>query len=226
MIAIVAREHDETARSLVDRWHQHQAALLSPRDLSRRGWRHHPDRPEQGHAVVSGNVVPVAEIRAVVTLLAAVQSHDVAHIVTADRAYVASEMRAFLLAWLDALPCRMLNRPTPVSLIGCGWHPEQWALAAATLGIPTMPLPDPTRDVPADDETIAVTYVGGETLDAPSPRVAAWVGRLASVAQTGTLVARFCGGLRPRLASVTVVPDLARPDVADAALRWVHPVRA
>lgn len=226
MIAILAREHDETARLLVERWRDHQAALLSPRDLSRRGWQHRPEAPEEGRAVVSGAVVAVAELCAVVTLLGDVRWHDLPHIVPADREYVANEMRAFLLAWLETLPCRMLNRPTAASLTGCGWSAERWHLAAAALGIPTVPMTGLPGDRPGEDQTVAVTYVGGHTLDAPSSRVSAWVRRLASAAQTGTLVARFCDGLRPRLASVTVVPDLTRAEVADAALAWLRPVAA
>jgi hypothetical protein len=226
LIAILARAHDETARSLVERWREHQAALLSPRDLSRRGWRYRPEAPGDGQAVVAGNVVAVTDLCAVVTLLGDVRWHDLPHIVPADREYVASEMRAFLLAWLETLPCRMLNRPTPASLTGCGWSAERWRLAAAALGIPTMPMPGVPSDRPVEDQAVAVTYIGGETLNAPSSRVSAWVRQLASVAQTGTLVARFCDGLRPRLAAVTVVPDLARAEVADAALRWLHPVAA
>jgi hypothetical protein len=221
VIVIVGREADNVVRSLAERWRPH-AAVLSPRDLSRRGWRYSPAAPLEGQAVVSGDMVPAREIEALVTLLDHVEWHDLQHVVAADRPYVACEMRAFLLAWLQTLPCTMLNRPTATSLIGCGWRPERWGLAAAALGIPTAPTSawhTPERD---SDDTFGVTYVGGEVFDSQSSRVTAWVRRLASVAQTGTLAARFCDGVRPLLRSVTIVPDLGRPDVADAALRWLR----
>jgi hypothetical protein len=226
VIVIVAREQDEAARLLVERWQHSAAALMTPRDLSRRGWVHRCDAPLRGRAVVSGAVVPVSEIAGVVTLLGAVHHHDVPYIVDADRSYVASEMRAFLLAWLDTLPCRMLNRPTPMSLSGCGWTPERWGLAAAALGIPTAPISGPRPAVIDLPDAVEVTYVGGRTFDAPSPRVAGWVRGLASVANSATLTARFVNGAHPRLQSVSVVPDLARAEVADAALHWLDPVAA
>jgi hypothetical protein len=224
VIVIVARQDDEAALSLTRRWRRHGAALLSPRDLSRCGWRHRLDAPLDGQAVVSGVAVPVSEIQGVVTMLDSVGTADLAHIVAQDRPYVAAEMRAFLLAWLEALPCRVLNRPSTMSLTGCAWRPERWSLAAAVLGIPTAPMPGSASAEDGPENTPAVTYICGETLDAPSPRVAAWVRGLAAAARSRTLVARFCGGLRPWLASVSVVPDLARPEVADVALRWLGAV--
>lgn len=226
MIAVLARERDEAARALIDRWRPFDAALLSPRDLSYQGWRHLPDKPLEGRAVISGTIVGVGEIRAVVTLLDAVRDYDLPHIVGADRAYVASEMRAFLLSWLETLPCKMLNRPTPTSLTGCAWGAERWGLTAAELGIPTVPMSGSRDSTSEPRGTVDVTYVCGETLDAPTSRVASWVAQLASAANVGTLVARFHEGLRPRLAAVSVVPDLSRAEVADAALRWLDPVAA
>ena len=208
MIAVVGRAGDASAEALVASWRAHGAALLSPRDLSHSGWRHRPDAPLAGEAVVSGRVVAVRDIRAVVTTLEAVTVADLPHIVQADQAYVASEMRAFLLAWLSALPGRVLNPPTPWSLAGCGWPQERWRLAAASLGIPTG----------ADVGGPEVIKVGDHVLHAPSARIARWVRLLAHAAAAWALVVRFSDGPRPRLLAVGTVPDFRRPGVADAAL--------
>lgn len=223
MIVIVGRAGDEGAQALVRRWSADGAGLLTPRDLSYPGWVHLPDSPGKGSAVVDGRPTRASTIRAVVTTLDAVSVSDVRHIVPADRAYVATEMQAFLCAWLQTIPCPMLNRPSPRSLTGCGWLREQWTLAAQALGIPAVPVVAAADgDAAGREPELTVTWVGDGTLDAPSPRVAEWVRRLAEAARAHALVARFCDADRPRLHSVGTVPDFARDDVAIAAMRWLE----
>jgi hypothetical protein len=219
MIVIVGRATDPPARALLRRWQPHGAALLTPGDLSQRGWRYDPQAPLAGCAVVAGRAVAAADIRGAVTALQTVTVADIPHIVSADRAYVANEMRAFMVSWLQALPCPMLNRPTALSLAGCAWGPERWSLAASSLGIPAVSSPVDGTLLPHDAHS--VTFVGGEVLDAPSARVAGWVRRLARAAATNTLVARFLDGARPRFAGASILPDFGRADVAAAALQWL-----
>jgi hypothetical protein len=168
-------------------------------------------------------MVPESEIQAVATTLEAVSTYDLPHIVRDDRIYVAAEMRAFLLVWLSTIPCAVLNRPTPMSLAGCGWRAEQWILTAAALGIPTVTLTEPKQnDVRDSAATFTVTRVGDQVLDAPDHRTARWVSQLAAAAQTTTLEARFSDESPPRLVSVTVIPDLTRSAVAAAAIAWLE----
>ena len=228
MILVIARARDASAESVVSRWRERGAALLTARDLSRTGWRHRVESPLDGTAVISDRLVPVRDITGIVTTIPSVTASDLPHIVAEDRAYVAGEIQAFLLAWLEALPCPMLNRPTPRSLAGCGWRPEEWALAATAAGIPTVAVHKPEAatgqsELGADRSELGtvVTYVGGRALDAPSEQFAGWVRRLAASAGTNSLVARFRGDSDPHLQSADVVPDLARPDVADAALQFL-----
>jgi hypothetical protein len=89
----------------------------------------------EGVAVAGGVTVAVGEISAVCTLLPAVSEIDVGGVRAMDRAYVASEMTAFLSAWLDGLECPMINRPTPSCLCGPAWGPERWRYAAAAAGL-------------------------------------------------------------------------------------------
>jgi hypothetical protein len=222
MIVVLGRESDAGAQSLLERWRDRDAALLTPRDLSRAGWAYDPASPAEGRAVVAGRSVAVGEIRGVVTTLETLTIRDLAHIGREDRSYVVSEMYAFLLAWMRTIPCRVLNRPTPQSLAGCGWHREQWVLVADALGIPTVPVSEPAERSDERDAPIAVTHVGGRTLDAPSDAVGGGVAKLASAAGMSTLVARFRDGSPPRLVGAEMLPDFSQPQVADAVLGWLE----
>src|SRR5439155_2268431 len=121
---------------LAARWGSHGVALLTCSDLSLAGWRHAPNNVQMSQAVIAGQLVPAEKITGVFTRLPCVYEQELGHIAPADRAYVAAEMTAFLTAWLSALPCPVLNRPTPTCLSGLNWRPEQWDHAAADLGIP------------------------------------------------------------------------------------------
>src|SRR5262245_49828372 len=142
-VLVVASPRDAVARRLVERWAAHGALRLGPADLSVAGWRHYvggPPRAGAAAAVAGGRPVETAAISGVLTRLPRVAEADLAHVVAADRAYAAAEMTAFLLSWLAALTCPVLNRPTPGCLSGPSWWPEQWAAAAARVGIPTRPM--------------------------------------------------------------------------------------
>jgi hypothetical protein len=174
--------------------------------------------------VVAGQKVALSGIEAAVSTMDTVTSGDLPQIVREDRAYVAAEMRAFLLAWLTTIPCPVLNRPTPLSLAGCGWRPEQWALAAAAHGIPTETVVEPPDDRADADVTFTVSQVGDEVADAPSDIVARWMRQLMVTARMRTLQARFRDGTPPRLISATVVPDFRRAELAAAALAMLDGV--
>lgn len=222
MIAVIGRPRDRLAQAVLERWRDREAALLSVRDLSRTGWRHDPFAPGDGVAVVDGRRVAVDEIAAVVTTIDGISSYELPHIVREDREYVAAEMHAFLVAWLTTIPCPLLNRPTPRSLAGCGWHREQWILAATELGIPAVPMHEPS-DAPEEREAgSTVTLVGDVVLGAPDVRVAGWIRGLAARAGTATLAARFTTGDPPRFVAAGCLPDLTRPEVAAAALGWLE----
>ena len=136
MLLIVAQRNDLAARSLAERWRSRGAALLTARDLSMPGWKF--DLPAQGPSrlIAEGRPFSSNQIAGVLTRLSAVPATELDHVTAEDRAYVSSEMTAFLLAWLSSLPCPVLNRPTPSGLCGPGWRIEQWIHLAAGLGIP------------------------------------------------------------------------------------------
>jgi hypothetical protein len=57
----------------------------------------------------------------------------------ADQEYVQQELIAFFLSWLNALPCPVINRPTPQGLCG-RWRSEaEWVCLAQRAGLPVGP---------------------------------------------------------------------------------------
>ena len=219
MLVVVASRHDAGARRLVDGWPA-AAGLLSCEDLSTAGWRYRVGDPAGGTAVVDGRVVPVREIQGVLTRRPAVLEQELAYVAAPDRAYVAAETNAFLDAWLAALACPVLSRPTPLCLSGPGWRPEQWVRAAAAVGIPVRPrrrrAPAGENGVAAEDagEPVDVTVVGGELVGGVGGRLGRWTRRLAAVAGVELLGVRFVRGEEgPRFGAATVWPDLEAPVV-------------
>ena len=143
MLVIVASRFDADAQALGAGW-PGPALVLTPADLSMKGWRH-VTGADENTAVIGGRMVAASEIDGVLTRLPAVLESELGSITAGDRAYVAAEMTAWLAAWLSDLPCPVLNRPSPVHLIGPAWSREQWLLAARRLGIPAVTVSRSTR---------------------------------------------------------------------------------
>ena len=135
MLIVLASRFDADAASLVRRWHSQGARLLTCEDLSRCGWTWEPDAPSRGTLVREGKRVSLVAVRGVVSLLSGVEASELPHIVPEEREYVASEMTAFLLAWLSSLSCHVINRPTPLCLTGPRLHREQWLQHASRVGL-------------------------------------------------------------------------------------------
>ena len=155
MLAVLASRLDPAAHALVARWSSAGAALLSAEDLTSEGWAFRVSDPDIGTAVVDGCRLPVRELRAVLTRRQAVIAEELAWIDPVDRPYVASEANAFLVAWLSAIPCLVLSRPTAGSLAGPAWSPLHWAAAAARTGIAWA--------VPQEGDAVHNVTVCGET---------------------------------------------------------------
>jgi len=192
--------------------------------------------------VVEGECGPVASILGLVTLLSGVSLDELPHVALVDREYVASEMTAFLLAWLSSLGSRVVNRPTPLCLSGPRLHPEQWARFAASAGLSVRPV---TRCVPPfeawDDPDFTALARGGLTAPGTSAylTVPVLAGRCLSPHTGEPLPAQIARGLEcladstgARLLTAILEPendgflfagaspgvDASRDDVADALL--------
>lgn len=184
MLVVLAGVLDDEAATLVARWRDHDAVLVTPRDLSGPGWV--DGDGVQGALRASGRVRSTRELSGVLVRLAGVLPEELVDLVGEDRPYASAEMTAFLTHWLCALPVPVLNRPSPMCLLGPAWSNEQWLVQAARLGAPV-------RDVVVSREgatapgpaapTGEVLLVAGRPVRASADLPAAAVDAAAALAQ-------------------------------------------
>lgn len=226
MLIVLASQYDVPAQVLVQRWAAHGAVLLTPGDLCAPGWRYDEGPEEELRAVVGGMPLRAADLRGVYVRLPAVPETELSIIRAEERAYVAAEMTAFLLAWLTRLPCPVLNRPRATSLAGPAWRPEQWLHAAAREGLPVVSLHRSTsvpgtyvpREAPAQAGS-QVIVVGQACLGEASPLGKHSARRLARAAGVEVLAVQLTGSWdAPAVAGAHEFPDPGDPLVADALL--------
>lgn len=166
-------------------------------------------------AVVSGQRIDAGEISGILTLRPCIYPVELQHIRPSDRDYVASEINAFLLAWLTSQSCRVVNRPTPLCLAGPNWAPIQWTHAAAKVGIPVQSM---WHHVPEmgeskiQDRIEEVVTVGQHCFGYSDSVFQTWTLRLAQATGVDLLCCRF--SLERRcLVSAHTWPDLRDPDL-------------
>ncbi len=231
MLVILAHRADIAAQALVQRWAAHDAHLLSPEELSLSGWRYRPGDVASGCAVISGRSVPFRNLDGVLTRLPWVFEQDLVHIVPDDRAYVAAEMSAFLLAWLSELTCPVVNRPTPTCLAGPLWRPEQWARVASSSSLFVAPVHRRAAFVPGRSPTVdlgpvvrpecgvTLTVVGDKVIGEAEGALREQARSLARAANVELLVVHFSRAhARAEFVAAAPWPDLESPGVADAIL--------
>jgi hypothetical protein len=133
------------------------------------------------------------------------------------RTYVAAELTAFLLAWLTAQSCPVLNRPTACCLAGPNWRPEQWTQAAARLGIPAQTRRCvPTENTHANSvEALEVIAVGERCFGCDDSMLRDSTLKLAQAAGVDLIAVRFSVD-RSRFLSASVWPSLTDPAVLEA----------
>ena len=216
MIAVLASGLDPEAQALVAGWSSAGAALLSAEDLGSPGWVFDPGDPSSGVAVVAGRRIPISSLRAVLTRRPAIVAEELSWIVPADRPYVAAETNAFLVAWLSAVPCRVVNRSTPTSLCGPAWNRVQWQAAAARAGMPWVECPrgEEFQTKPAE-ETETLVVCGECVLFARDAATEAAARSLAHAAGVTLLSVRTYKGA---ICGASVAPDLGNAAVRSALL--------
>jgi hypothetical protein len=202
--------------------------MMTPADLSQPGWSLHLPGTGPSTAVIAGEPVASRTIVGVLTRLPAVTEHDLPHIIAADRAYVAVEMTAFLLAWLTSLSCPLVNRPSAQCLSGPHWREAQWIRAANRLGIPAVPAMLGTRRTrrvhdDGEDGTTSVVVIGRQHVGTADPVLVAHAHALADAAVVELLSVRFDGeGPSARFVAASISPDLDDARVSDAVLRLMR----
>lgn len=165
--------------------------VMTPRDLSQPGWRHHVGASGEEWCVVSGQPTRTATLRGVITRIPCVSPADLTHIALADREYVAAEMTAFLASWLTRLRCPVLNRPDATSLMGPNRGRERWLLLAARAGLHPA---ERRYTAPGHEATLAtatVAVIGREWIGAVAPELGVQAVRLAERAGVDLLTVQF-----------------------------------
>jgi hypothetical protein len=222
VLVIVGSVHDASALRMAHDWAPFNAALLSCRDLSSKGWCYWPADRSNSRAVVDGKVVAERDIRGVLIRRPWIMEAELTHISAADREYVAAEMNAFLVSWLSSLECPVLNRPKGVCLCGPNWSPAQWVHAAAAAGIAVKPARAKAGTSgakgPGSQSVTEVVVVGELCFGAANGTQAEAAKRLAQISRTPFLAVRFASAKGSQLfLSATAMPALSNPEIANAA---------
>lgn len=217
MILIVAAAADAAAAALGSAWRADDARCVRPVDLSMPGWRHFVAAEGNcGTVAVGGTVVPEREVTGVLTRTSWISPYDLPVIAEADRAYVATEMSAFLLSWLSSLNCPVVNRPMPGCLAGPPWRTPQWMAAAAASGLQT---PAFGRMREPRGNAVMLTVVGTRCFGAAAPELHAASLRLAALASTGLLGVAFDSDRADAtFLGATAFPALDNEEILDALL--------
>lgn len=227
MLLVLARRRDSPAREFVAGLTA-DATLLTCDDLSVKGWRYAPG-DQVGTLVASGKQLMAAEVDGVLTRLPLVAASELAAIAASDRDYVAAEMTAFLAAWLSELSCPVLNRPTPLCLMGPPLRREEWVHLAAGLGVPVAPA---LRSVPgaagtgpsgggAASGSVVVSVVGRRCVGETDQSLRAAALAIAETAGVNLLRAVFAGPEDDAaFLGADYWPDVSDPGVAAAVTAY------
>lgn len=207
MWVVLASRLDHEAQHLVHRLGAERFGLMTPDDLSLVGWRFDPLRVNRGWAVVAGQTLQTEDIEGVLNFLPTVQPFELTHIMEDDRIYVAAEMHAFLMAWLTALSCPVVNRPLPPYLVGPGWSRSRWQFQAHSLGLETE------ADPAASRQLSWVSIVGSQVLGTTDRKVTQAALQLARAASLRMGCFGFVGR---RFHAATPRPDLRQVGVPEA----------
>ena len=214
MILIVASALDNGVREVAAAWSTDCAAVLTPGDACKLGWKVELNDFDESCAVVDGKVIPVRDITGVVTLLPNVMDYELFGVEDADRRYVASEVMAFLFYLLSRLQCPVLNRPTAHCLTGPNWRPEQWSVLCRRVGLYTQPpCVQPSKD------TRRISVVGSDFVGEAPEDTRARVRQLARLASVEHLTITL-GSDDYAVRGIELAPDLRDEPVRSAVQRY------
>jgi hypothetical protein len=184
--------------------------LVTPEDLSRPGWRLVPGDPSAITGVSAGRRFSANEVSLVVCRLPTIDERELSHIIADDRAYVAAEMTAFLVAFLielEAFGVAVLNPPRHGTLGGPPWSAEHWRRAAVKAGLPLGPLRE-TQSKP----TRTITLLDGSIISGHPPPWPSATRRLAQLAGVRLLTVSI---VEDHVAGAHAWPALEQPQVAE-----------
>jgi len=213
---------EPVATELRQRWAPHGAVLMTPRDLSRRGWVLDDGCRDRDRCVVDSKRRACSDISGMLVRATHVTAEDLGHIAEPERRYVAAEMTAFLIHWMTKLTCPVLNRPSAGCLGSPGWHPEHWAIMANRVGLDARPVQRQVGFTPAEpasmsDRTCVVTVVGERAFGGGSPSLHHKAIALARLARTD-LVRFVFGDHSAWLVRADPFPPPHHPEIEEAVL--------
>jgi hypothetical protein len=153
------------------------------------------------------------EVRGILNRICGIPQAPLERLAPTDREYVGEELTAAIASWLSALPCPVLNRPTPALTCGIWRAPAQWRWLAGQVGLPALPWRLASWDEPEPPivgERAVALVVGGEVVGPVPPGHAAGYLALAQAAATpllGVTLARDAYG-DWAVDDATSIPDL------------------
>jgi len=136
------------------------------------------------------------------------------------------EMTSFLVAWLSALECTVINKPRPACLVGPNWREAEWVRLAAELGMRVRTLrrecAPGARFAPSVFEgvPVSVTVIGKARFGPADETLKEQAGRLAQAAGVGLLTVFFtsASSSSAEFLGVSLCPDLSSSDAAASVL--------
>jgi hypothetical protein len=178
MIVVVGSRHDSVATDLVASWPH--AALCSAEDFVNPGWVWRHGQPASRIWIVNTRPVRDEAVTGVFIRRPTVYTEELATIHPADRAFLASEVHAFLTFILATTSARVVNPVCDGAFGEEALRPERWLAVASELEIAVRPLrvtSEPRRRTKY--RTYEVEVVGGEAFGNAPARVLEGAGRLA-----------------------------------------------
>ena len=208
LLVVFAGPDDPAASALAAAW-PGEIAVVSARDLSSPGWHLAVGHPGESRLTVAGRRIAADELAGVVTRVGWIGPGELSWIAEEERDYVAAEMHAFMLAFLDQLPCPVLNRPTAGCLAGPVHRPAVWRAAALRAGLQLA--------TPDEPPVHRLSIVGDSCFGTPDRGVARSALALAHRAGAPLLALEMAGDAKtPRFVGAHPFIDIGDPLLARA----------
>jgi hypothetical protein len=195
-VIVLLPTYDSSQQVFFSQSDRYNVKTLTAKDLSSSGWYYDDSDEKNSRCVIGSEILVENDIDGVITRLPTITEDQLPHIIADDRAYLASEMTAFLLAWLSSLSCPMLNRPTANCLSGPYRRPEQWAHCASKMGLPVVEhvqsVNHGARNISSPSEGPAtVVVIGDRYVGDVHPRLASCAGKIARASGVDFLAVDF-----------------------------------
>jgi hypothetical protein len=196
MLLVLCSHDDRAAHAFANRFAKNNLRTVTCAGVSQEGWKLTVrgiggDAEVKLTAAIGGRRVGCDQIEGVITRLAFVGEKELAHIAAEDRSYVAAEMHAFLFAFLEALPCRIVNPPSLTCLYGPNLRPAQWRRCARELRIPVAEDLGGIGTGSTACSPVDITVIGERTFGKGPEPALLWSKQLAQLVGVSYLLVRY-----------------------------------